>query len=74
MGHGIHDGHVLWLMGDWVEVNAIIGTLDRTIEVEDVSMAHVHFANGALGSIVNSVLSPVKFPMYVLIFSEPQWS
>ena len=27
-------------------------------EVEDVSMAHVRFASGALGSIVNSVLSP----------------
>jgi predicted dehydrogenase len=59
MGHGIHAMDMfLWLMGDWVEVHAIIGTLDRTIEVEDVSMAHVHFANGALGSIVNSVLSP----------------
>jgi predicted dehydrogenase len=59
MGHGIHAMDMfLWLMGDWLEVNAIIGTLDRTIEVEDVSMAHVHFANGALGSIVNSALSP----------------
>ncbi len=59
MGHGIHAMDLfLWLMGDWVEVNAIIGTLDRNIEVEDVSMAHVRFSNGAFGSIVNSVLSP----------------
>ena len=59
MGHGIHAMDMfLWLMGEWVEVNGIIGTLDRNIEVEDVSMAHVRFANGALGSIVNSVLSP----------------
>ena len=59
MGHGIHAMDMfLWLLGDWVEVNAIIGTLDRNIEVEDVSMAHVRFASGALGSIVNSVLSP----------------
>ena len=59
MGHGIHAmDFFLWLMGDWVEVNAMVGTLDRNIEVEDVSMAQVRFANGAFGSIVNSVLSP----------------
>lgn len=59
MGHGIHAMDMfLWLMGEWTEVSAIMGTLDRNIEVEDVSMAHVRFANGALGSIVNSVLSP----------------
>ncbi len=59
MGHGIHAMDMfLWLMGEWVEVNAMMGTLDRDIEVEDVSMALVRFANGALGSVVNSVLSP----------------
>jgi len=59
MGHGIHAMDLfLWLMGDWQEVSAMIGTLDRDIEVEDVSMATVRFASGALGSIVNSVLSP----------------
>ena len=36
----------------------MVGTLDREIEVEDVSMALVRFDNGALGSIVNSALSP----------------
>lgn len=59
MGHGIHAMDMfLWLMGDWDEVSAVIGTLDRNIEVEDVSLAHVRFASGALGSIVNSVVSP----------------
>ena len=59
MGHGIHAmDHFLHLMGDWSEVRAVASTLDRAIEVEDVSMAIVSFANGALGSIVNSVLSP----------------
>jgi predicted dehydrogenase len=59
MGHGIHAMDMfLWLLGDWVEVSAMAATLDRNIEVEDVSMAQVRFANGALGSIVNSVLSP----------------
>lgn len=48
----------LWLMGDWSEVRAMTGTLDRSIEVEDVSMALARFENGAMGSIVNSVLSP----------------
>jgi predicted dehydrogenase len=59
MGHGIHLMDLfLWLLGDWSEVSALIGTLDRPIEVEDVSVATVRFAGGALGSIVNSVLSP----------------
>ncbi len=48
----------LWLMGDWAEVSAMIGTLDRPIEVEDVSMALVRFESGALGTITNSALSP----------------
>ncbi len=59
MGHGIHAMDMfLWLMGDWVDVNGVIGTLNHDIEVEDVSMALVRFANGALASIVNSVVSP----------------
>jgi predicted dehydrogenase len=59
MGLGIHAmDHFLHLMGDWSEVRAIARTLDRAIEVEDVSMALVSFANGAVGSIVNSALSP----------------
>ena len=48
----------LWLLDDWEEVRAMMGTLDRPIEVEDVSMALVRFANGALGSMINSALSP----------------
>jgi predicted dehydrogenase len=59
MGQGIHAmDHFLHLMGDWRSVRAVAGTLDRAIEVEDVSMAIVTFANGAMGSIVNSALSP----------------
>jgi predicted dehydrogenase len=48
----------LWLWGDWTEVRAMTGTLDRDVEVDDVSMALVRFENGALGTIANSVLSP----------------
>ena len=59
MGLGIHAmDHFLDLFGEWEEVRAMAGTLDRDIEVEDVSMALVRFANGAYGSIVNSALSP----------------
>lgn len=56
---GIHlMDFLLWLLGDWSEVRGMIGTLDRQIEVEDVSMAQVRFENGAMASIVNSALSP----------------
>ncbi|MFO7632951.1 MAG: Gfo/Idh/MocA family oxidoreductase [Caldilinea sp.] len=48
----------LWLWGEWEVVHALTATLDRPIEVEDVSMAQVRFKSGALGSIVNSALSP----------------
>lgn len=59
VGHGIHAmDHLLHLLGDWEEVRAHAATLDRSIEVEDVSMAVVRLANGALASIVNSALSP----------------
>lgn len=59
MGLGIHAmDHFLHLLGDWKEVRALVTTLDRAIEVEDVSLALVTFANGAVASIVNSALSP----------------
>ena len=58
MGHGIHAmDFLLYQFGEWQEVSAMIGTLDRDIEVEDVSMAMVRFANGAMANITNSVLS-----------------
>jgi len=59
MGHGIHQMDLmLSILGDWDEVRAMTGTLDRRIETEDVSLAMVRFASGALGSVVNSLLSP----------------
>ncbi|MCI0395243.1 MAG: Gfo/Idh/MocA family oxidoreductase [Chloroflexi bacterium] len=48
----------LWLMGEWEEVWALAATLERPIEVEDVSLALVRFANGAVGNVINSALSP----------------
>ena len=56
---GIHTmDHLLHLMGDWTEVRAVIDNLFHPIEVEDLSMAHVKFANGARASIVNSTVCP----------------
>jgi predicted dehydrogenase len=48
----------LWLWGEWDEVRAMTGTLDRVMEIEDISMALVRFENGALATMVNSALSP----------------
>lgn len=48
----------LWLMGDWTAVRAQMATLDHDIEVEDVSLAMVNFASGAMASFVNSAVSP----------------
>ncbi len=59
LGHGIHAmDFFLWQMGPWKEVRAMIGTLDRDIETEDISMALVKFESGAMGSIINTVLCP----------------
>jgi predicted dehydrogenase len=59
MSQGIHAiDLLLWLMGDWREVEATVVTLDHDIAVEDVSLAQLRFASGALGSVVNSVCSP----------------
>lgn len=59
MGHGIHQMDMLLdLLGDWTEVSAIARQQARRMRTEDVSLAHVTFANGAVASVVNSVLSP----------------
>ncbi|MFE7035303.1 Gfo/Idh/MocA family protein [Streptomyces sp. NPDC057621] len=71
MGHGIHQMDLmLWLLGDWAEVRSVTGTLDREVETEDVSMAMVRFANGALVSVVNSVLSPREVSYLRFDFSD----
>jgi predicted dehydrogenase len=59
MGHGIHQMDMLLdVLGDWTQVSAVTATLARRMPTEDVSLAHVTFASGAIASIVNSVLSP----------------
>lgn len=59
MGLGIHAmDHLLHILGDWSEIRAQAATLDRDIEVEDISMALIRFASGAMASVINSALSP----------------
>jgi predicted dehydrogenase len=59
MGHGIHQMDMLLdVLGDWTEVSAVSRTQARRVQTEDVSLAHVTFASGAVASVVNSVLSP----------------
>ena len=59
MGHGIHQMDLLLdVLGDWAEVRAIARRQARRTRTEDVSLAHVTFASGAVASVVNSVLSP----------------
>jgi len=58
MGHGIHQTDmVLSILGDWTHVTAEMATLDRETETEDVAFAIVRFANGAMMSVSNSLLS-----------------
>ncbi|SDK90505.1 Predicted dehydrogenase [Glycomyces sambucus] len=59
MGHGIHQYDLLLsVLGPWTEVRAAAGRLSRPTDTEDVSMALARFANGALATVVNSVVSP----------------
>src|SRR6266545_1230898 len=59
IGHGIHQIDLLaYLLGEWTGISAIAARLDREVMTEDMSLAHVRFANGAVAAIVNSVLSP----------------
>jgi predicted dehydrogenase len=58
MGHGIHQMDLLLaILGDWTEVSALARRQARRVDTEDVSLAHVTFASGAVASVVNSLLS-----------------
>lgn len=59
MGHGIHQMDLLLaVLGEWAEVRAMAGRLDRAVETEDASLALIRFASGAMATVVNSILSP----------------
>ena len=68
---GIHAmDFFLWLLGDWAEVTAVAKTLDHDIEVETVALATVQFQSGALGSIINSSVSPREVSTIRLDFQQ----
>lgn len=59
MGHGIHQFDLmLSVLGPWQRVSSFTARRTRPVETEDVAAAVVEFASGALGTIVNSVVSP----------------
>ena len=59
MGHGIHQMDLISaVLGEWSEISAVVRRQARDIDTEDLSLAHLSFENGAVASIVNSVLSP----------------
>ncbi|MEU6715425.1 Gfo/Idh/MocA family oxidoreductase [Nonomuraea sp. NPDC046802] len=59
MGHGIHQFDLLLsVLGPWREVTAVAARQARPVDTEDVSMALVTFENGAVATVVNSVVSP----------------
>jgi predicted dehydrogenase len=61
LGHGIHQiDLMLHLMGPWRTVDATTFRLDRPVEFEDVSLAMIVFENGAVGTVINSLVSPVE--------------
>jgi len=59
MGHGIHQFDVLLaILGPWQSVSAMAARQTRPTDTEDVSVAVARFENGALATIVNSIVSP----------------
>lgn len=59
MGHGIHQFDLLLsIMGEWREVVAVAARRAKPTATEDLSCAIVTFANGAVATVVNSVVSP----------------
>ena len=59
MGHGIHQFDLLLhLLGPWEEVTALASRQARATSTEDLSVAIVRFANGAVATVTNSLLSP----------------
>ena len=49
---------ICWLVGEPVQVSAMIGNQSHQMEVEDVVCANVLFANGAFGSIQLTINQP----------------
>ena len=59
LGHGIHQiDLLLHLLGPWRQLTATAVRQERPVEFEDVSLITVGFEDGAVASVINSLLSP----------------
>jgi predicted dehydrogenase len=59
MGHGIHQFDLLLsILGEWTSVVAVAARQAKPTATEDLSCAIVTFADGAIATVVNSVVSP----------------
>lgn len=59
MGHGIHQFDLLLsVLGPWTRISAFAARQLRPTDTEDVSLAVAEFENGALATVINSVVSP----------------
>ena len=58
LGMGSTRSTLLHLLGPWHHLTATAVRQARPVEFEDVSLAVVRFENGAVASVVNSLLSP----------------
>ena len=54
---------ICWLIGEPVQVSAMIGNQFHRMEVEDVVVANVLFANGAFGSIQLTINQPKGYSL-----------
>lgn len=60
-----------WLIGPIADVQAMTGTLERDIEVEDTGVLNVRWRNGALGSMAVSMLTyPRNYEGSITILGE----
>jgi predicted dehydrogenase len=59
LGHGIHQiDLLLHLLGPWRQLSATAVRQARPVEFEDVSLATIRFEDGAVATMINSLLSP----------------
>lgn len=59
MGHGIHQFDLLLsVLGQWSAVSSFAARQSRPTNTEDLTTAIVRFENGALATVVNSLVSP----------------
>jgi predicted dehydrogenase len=69
MNQGIHLVDLLvWLMGEPVEVKAYAGTLQHTIEVEDILTATLRFGSGAQAILTATTTAAPGFPHRLEIY------